>query len=219
MDRIKDFESLGQERRERILAERTQVLERMRKVVDGFTTDYQFDLELSDVRVDEELREPIATLLSMGINTCASCWGHPERRDEKQQSSARESLLPYIGISGYLPGDGENEKGEAVGYTKEQVDNACVRAEKSVHIMRTLLSEHYRHHPEITPTIKINFWEGFSSDFQIESTHKKDMGSLSRVEQDRLITEARTDWKIFLDSLQKLYREDMDTTYVPIPYK
>jgi len=200
--------------------QRAAIIERMLCVVDGFVTDYQEEERGRDVRVDPELREGIAVLLSMGINTDASCFGHPERRGESlkdDEALPEYNLLPYISISGYLPGDGEDTEGQAIGYTDEQVEAACVRAEQNHKMIYQVLQQFHQTHPKEQQLITIQYSPGMPV-LELNTRGVRQIDTLPIEEQDRLISAARHAWQDFLSFLKETYLLDEMHTFRPVPY-
>ncbi len=217
---------------ERVARHRT--FERMRRVVDTFVTDYQEEERGRDVRVDTDLRDGIATLLSMGINTEQSCWGHPERRKDMPRYEpdpedielgiaatlaippAEFNLLPDIGCSGFLPTDGLDADGNSVGYTNEQVDAAYERAKAGHHRLAALLEQFYRQFPSDDPQIQLTFDD--VPVFRLRSKEYRTIYSLPEEQQDIVIAQTRDEWAAFLAFLKESHLTDMNKTYIPVPY-
>lgn len=195
--------------------EKQRVLAAMRKVVEYFITEYEDDTDPAKkevVGVDPELREPIAVLLSMGINTDGCCWGHPEERGRKRHVN----LLPYISVHGFNPLDGEDAEGRAVGYTLPQLESACTRAADHYQVLNAWLERYYQQHPVQTPRICLSYLQGVPN-FSIDVGQTWDWDQkISIGEQDQLIKEARTQWKGFLDFLVQNYLTRSDVVARPV---
>ncbi len=155
------------------------------------------------VGIDAELKEPVGVFLAMGMHTEASCWGHPERRDDPNALQAEKNFLPYIDFSGYEPTDGQDENGRAVGYTDGQVDAACERMRIDAGKLNALLDEFYAS-KEGERMIILNYIDDLPG-ARLVTAHKDELEEASREAQDEAIKNARRDWSGFLQLAKTNY--------------
>jgi len=177
--------------------------------LDNLVTDYAetFDNpEYGTVGIDEELRRPVAVLHAAGVNTEASCWGHPEHRDRDDLPPASHNLLPYIKCEGYTLGDGEDDDGNAIGYTAEQVERASTKASMDYKRLKRLYDECFDGKSEQERWVMILYpFEGCPV-FHIQSTmDSEDFEKLSVVEQDNLVKIIREQMSVFFEYIEDAY--------------
>lgn len=190
--------------------DRQQILEEKRTLVESFYTDYNEEGK-ERVGIDPELKEGIAVLLAAGFQTEQSCWGHPERRDDHEALHAEKNLFPYIVFTGYQPTDGLNEKDEAIGFSKEQVDAACVRMQHDVENLKTLLGEFYEKH-QIDPVerwVELRYFDGMpGAELATRGERvwdEEDAAKVDREKQDLNIAQAQAEWSAFLEFVKEEY--------------
>jgi hypothetical protein len=177
--------------------------------LDTLVTDYAetFDTpEYGTVGIDEELKRPIAVLHAAGVNTEASCWGHPEHRDRDDLPPASRNVLPYIECSGYTLGDGEDDDGNAIGYSSDQVDRASAKASTDYRMLMRLYNKCFDGVQEQERLVTIRYpFEGCPG-FKIQPTmNSDDFDDLSVGEQDSLVEIIRKQMKMFFKYVEEMY--------------
>jgi hypothetical protein len=165
------------------------------KIVDGWHTVKETENGNIKIGVDPQMRELLVALLSLGLNTESSCWGHDENDKDDKSEHINPDLAPYVTIIGHLP-DRE--------YTPEEVESACNEAREYHKKINKLLEEFYKERLENNEQtkIKIIYFDGMPS-FRLISVTENEMEKYDENTRKQLLHEIHKEWADFSSFLKK----------------